>query len=95
MNNDIHPPVYAGLTSRRKKIQYRKIQSHQIHMNQRIAILTGGISTERAVALRSGENMRAWCTHAGHTVDLYDIPENIDAFLEKYREYHLVIPMLH
>lgn len=62
---------------------------------KKIAILTGGISTERAVALRSGENMRDWCIIAGYEADIYDIPESIDIFLSKYQEYDLVIPMLH
>lgn len=60
-----------------------------------IAILTGGISTERNVALQSGQNMRNWCEIAGNSVDLYDIPESIDIFLEKYKEYDFVIPVLH
>ncbi len=60
-----------------------------------IAILTWWISTEREVALRSGENMRDWCEKGGHTVDTYDIPESIDIFLTRYKEYSLVIPMLH
>ncbi len=60
-----------------------------------IAIITGGISTERAVALRSGDNMRDWCTTARHTVDLYDFPAGLPDFLVKYRTYDLVIPMFH
>lgn len=60
-----------------------------------IAILTWWISTEREVALRSGANMRDWCITAWHTVDVYDIPESIDMFLSQYKEYNLVIPMLH
>ena len=60
-----------------------------------IAILTWWISTERAVAIRSGNNMRDWCAHAGHMVDLYDLPIELDWFLEKHKIYDLVIPMFH
>ncbi len=60
-----------------------------------IAILTWGISTERAVALRSGANMQDWITTAGHTSDLYDFPTDIPDFLSKYDTYDLVIPVLH
>ena len=28
-------------------------------------------------------------------MDVYDIPESIDAFLGRYKEYSLVIPVLH
>ena len=60
-----------------------------------IAILTGGISTERTVALRSGDNMHEWVQKAGHESDVYDVPEQIDSFLAKYKTYDLVIPVLH
>jgi D-alanine-D-alanine ligase len=62
---------------------------------KKIAILTGGISTERAVALRSGENMKNWCENAGYAVDVYDIPDQIDDFLWRYMGYELIIPVLH
>jgi len=39
--------------------------------------------------------MKDWCICAGHRVDVYDIPESIDMFLSRYKEYNLVIPMLH
>ncbi len=60
-----------------------------------IAILTWWISTEREVALRSGENMRDWCTTAWHTVDLYDLPTGVPNFLAQYQTYDLVIPVFH
>lgn len=60
-----------------------------------LAILTWWISTERAVALRSGANMRDWITIAGHTSDLYDFPTDLPDFLWKYSTYDLVIPMFH
>lgn len=60
-----------------------------------IAILTWWISTEREVALRSGDNMREWCTRAGHTVDLYDCPEGLTEFIEKHNVYDFIIPVFH
>ncbi len=60
-----------------------------------IAILTGGISTERAVAQRSGKNMSDWAMTAGHTVELFDLPEQIDLFLYRYKEFDLTIPVFH
>ncbi|GAB0174516.1 MAG: D-alanine--D-alanine ligase [Candidatus Altimarinota bacterium] len=60
-----------------------------------IAILTGGISTERAVALRSAANMSQWIEKAGHQVQTYDLPEEVDAFLQAYKNYELVIPVFH
>ena len=60
-----------------------------------IAILTGGISTEREVALRSAENMEKWVKIAGHTTEVFDFPGDIDSFLSKYTSFDLVIPMFH
>jgi D-alanine-D-alanine ligase len=60
-----------------------------------IAILTWWISTEREVALRSGGNMRDWCTIAGHAVDVYDCPSELIGFIEKHKHYDLVIPVFH
>jgi D-alanine-D-alanine ligase len=62
---------------------------------KKIAILYGGISTERAVALRSGIHMCDWCEKAGYEVAMYDVPEMIDTFLDEYQSYDLVIPVLH
>ena len=60
-----------------------------------IAIITGGTSDERAVALRSSENMRDWVVFAWHSVDLYDFPTRVPDFLLQYDTYDLVIPMFH
>lgn len=60
-----------------------------------IAVLTGGISTERPVALRSAENMVDWITLAGHTSDVFDLPTQIESFLKNYSSYDLVIPLFH
>ena len=60
-----------------------------------IAILTGGISTEREVALRSAANMKNWCDISGHTSILFDLPGSLDAFIETYKSYDLIIPVFH
>lgn len=61
----------------------------------KIAILTGGISTERPVALLSADNLSDWIQIAGYSVDTYDLPEQIDKFLAVYKQYALVIPVFH
>jgi D-alanine-D-alanine ligase len=60
-----------------------------------IAILTGGTSTEREVALRSATNMKDWIERSGESVEVYDFPLTIDDFLTKYKEYDLVVPLFH
>lgn len=60
-----------------------------------IAILTWWISTERVIALLSGDNMQDWCISAGHTVDLYDCPNELEWFIEKHKTYNFVIPVFH
>lgn len=49
-----------------------------------IAILTGGISTEREVALRSAANMKNWCEIAGHTTEIFDFPSDIHRFIQQH-----------
>lgn len=39
--------------------------------------------------------MRDWCTIAGHTVDAYDCPSELIRFIEKHKNYDLVIPVFH
>lgn len=60
-----------------------------------IALLTGGISTERPITLRSCEGLKSFIEEAGHTYDVYDIPTQIDEFLAKYQSYDIVFPYLH
>ena len=60
-----------------------------------IALLTGGISTERPVALRSADNMVDWIRIAGHTSDVFDFPTQVESFLKSYTTYDLVIPLFH
>ncbi len=60
-----------------------------------IALLTGGISPERPISLRSNEGLQTFLKETQHTYDVYDIPEEIDMFLSKYQSYDIVIPYLH
>lgn len=91
--------IFAGNTSYKKfscilYYWFLWVFFYTPHM-KKIAILTGGISTERAVALRSAENMKSWCETAWYDVTVYDIPESIDEFLTQYKIYDLIIPVLH
>lgn len=60
-----------------------------------IALLTGGISPERPISLRSNEGLQSFLKETQHTYDVYDIPEEIDAFLSQYQKYDIVFPYLH
>ena len=64
-------------------------------MTKNIAIITGGISSERPVALRSAENMENWVKTSGHIVSIFDFPEDVEKFLKVYQSYELVIPVFH
>ncbi|NRH21279.1 ATP-grasp domain-containing protein [Candidatus Gracilibacteria bacterium] len=50
-----------------------------------IAILTGGISSERDVAIRSAMNMKDWIRIAGHTSETFDFPSDIHRFLQRHQ----------
>ncbi|MDD2693373.1 MAG: ATP-grasp domain-containing protein [Candidatus Gracilibacteria bacterium] len=50
-----------------------------------IAILTGGISTERIIALRSAANMKDWCEKSGHTTEIFDFPSDMHRFLRQHQ----------
>jgi D-alanine-D-alanine ligase len=60
-----------------------------------IALLTGGISAERPISLRSSEGLQSFIAETSHTCDIYDIPTQIDEFLAKYQSYDIVFPYLH
>jgi D-alanine-D-alanine ligase len=64
-------------------------------MIMHIAILTGGTSVEREVALRSWDNMKNWVESAHHRANVFDFPIAVKSFLETYRSYDLVIPVFH
>lgn len=56
-----------------------------------IAILTGGTSQEREMAIRSSIIFRENLPDA----DFYTFPEEMEKFLENYKKYNLVIPVFH
>jgi D-alanine-D-alanine ligase len=60
-----------------------------------IALLTGWISAERPISLRSSEGLQTFISETSHTYDVYDIPREIDAFLSKYQSYDIVFPYIH
>ena len=60
-----------------------------------IAILTGGTSSERSVALRSAENLANWIEIAGYKSTRYDLPNDLWVFLENQKQYDLIVPMFH
>lgn len=61
----------------------------------RIALLTGGISAERPISLRSSEGLKSFIAETAHTCDTYDIPAELDNFLEHYQEYDIIFPYIH
>ncbi|MEK7538148.1 MAG: D-alanine--D-alanine ligase [Patescibacteria group bacterium] len=63
-------------------------------MSLRIAILSGGISSEREVALESAASVKqAIGKRAAATV--FDFPKDIDAFLARRSEFDCAIPVFH
>lgn len=61
---------------------------------QHIAIITGGASSEREIALRSAENVAQ--SLSGHfDVATFDFPTGLDDFLSQYQKFDVVIPVLH
>lgn len=59
-----------------------------------IAILTGGTSAERDIALRSAQTV-AGALEGKYVVSAFDFPSEIDAFLARQREFAAVIPVFH
>jgi D-alanine-D-alanine ligase len=63
-------------------------------MKMRIAILTGGTSSEREIALASAEGVEN--ALAGRfDIVVYDLPDDLDEFLLQYRSAAAVIPVFH
>lgn len=60
-----------------------------------LALLTGGISAERPISLRSAEGLKSFIDQTEHTYDVYDIPSQIDEFLAQYKKYDAVLPYIH
>lgn len=61
---------------------------------KRIALLTGGESSEREIALRSAKNVAEVLGNIFEVVT-FDIPSELSAFLERRSEFSAVIPVLH
>ncbi len=61
---------------------------------QHIAILTGGQSSERDIALRSAKNVQSVLSDR-YVVEVFDVPADLPKFLNHYQRFDAVIPMLH
>ena len=61
----------------------------------RIALLTGGISAERPISLKSSEWLKSFIAETSHTCDVFDIPTELDSFLWKYQQYDIIFPYIH
>lgn len=59
-----------------------------------VAILTGGISSERDIALTSAGNVAKFLAGT-HDVTIFDFPTEIDAFLSRRAEFDVAIPVFH
>ena len=59
-----------------------------------VALLTGGDSSEREVALRSAENVKEALLEFS-SVEPFVFPEDIDLFLLKRSEFDCVVPVFH
>lgn len=59
-----------------------------------IAIITGGVSSEREIALRSSANV-ADQLRDSFEVSIFDFPKDRDLFLGQYKSIDVVIPVLH
>ncbi|OGY94612.1 MAG: hypothetical protein A2406_02180 [Candidatus Komeilibacteria bacterium RIFOXYC1_FULL_37_11] len=60
----------------------------------KIAILTGGESSEREVALASSKNVVSSLPKK-YSVDIFDFPADLDKFLAQYHKYQAVVPVFH
>ena len=61
---------------------------------KRIALLTGGESSEREIALRSAKNVADVLKDA-FEVAVFDVPSELPGFLEQRSSFSAVIPVLH
>lgn len=59
-----------------------------------IAILTGGTSTEREISLRSASHAAA-CLRELHGVRVYDLPNDLERFLQARHDIDLAVPLIH
>lgn len=61
---------------------------------KRVALLTGGESSEREIALRSAKNVAEVLKDVFQVV-VFDIPSELPAFIERRADFAAVIPVLH
>ena len=61
---------------------------------KKVAIVTGGVSSERVIALRSASNVVDLLRDT-FEITTFDFPKDINLFFQKYHEIELVIPFLH
>lgn len=63
-------------------------------MQKSIAILTGGWDGEREVGLRSSKYVIA-ALEKDYRIELFNLPEDLDLFLSKYKDFAIAIPIIH
>lgn len=59
-----------------------------------IAVLTGGTSSEREIALKSAINVVNTLKEK-YRVESFDLPQDLSRFLEKYQSFDVAIPVFH
>jgi D-alanine-D-alanine ligase len=59
-----------------------------------VALLTGGTTAEREVALKSAQNVRA-ALEENFVVDVFDLPPDLDRFLASRLKFEIVVPVFH
>ncbi|MCD4760594.1 D-alanine--D-alanine ligase [bacterium] len=60
----------------------------------KVAVLTGGNSSERDIALISSKNITQ-VLEKNHSVKVFDFPAEIDKFLGEYKKYAVAVPVFH
>ncbi len=60
----------------------------------KIAVLTGGDSSERSVALQSAKNILI-SLRKRYNVKVFDFPKGIDTFSKEYKNFDIAIPIFH
>lgn len=63
-------------------------------VRRRIAVLTGGESSEREIALRSAKVVADLLKNT-HDVFVFDFPSDVELFIAKHKMIDAVIPVFH
>lgn len=87
---DVTDEQVAYLFDKTMHVRDPFIDSMPIH----IAILTGGESSEREVALLSAESIRAVLKER-YEVQCFDLPRELNLFLEKRGQFQVAVPIFH